>query len=74
MVSGCTDVRQTLGVYVVGATDPAERVLVDQHLAVCPECRAELAGLACLPVLLNRITPEEAERTSMLVPHAVWRS
>ena len=74
MVSGCADVRQALGVYVVRAIDPAERVLVDQHLAVCPECRAELAGLVRLPALLSRITLEEAERTSMLVPHAVWRS
>lgn len=50
-----------LGVYALGAADPAERVLVESHLASCRACRAELerlepmAGLlACVPVDLIR--------------------
>jgi hypothetical protein len=58
----CREVRHTLGVYVLGAIDPADRALVDEHLAGCPECREELAGLAGLPALLRRVPTAEAER------------
>jgi hypothetical protein len=56
----CSDARISLGVYVLGAIDPAERTQVDAHLATCQECRDELAGLAGLPALLGRISKEEA--------------
>ncbi len=59
--SGCGEIRQALGVYVVGAIDPAERSVVDRHLATCSACRDELAGLAGLPALLGRVTLQEAE-------------
>ncbi|HUK70469.1 MAG TPA: zf-HC2 domain-containing protein [Streptosporangiaceae bacterium] len=61
--SGCGEIRQLLGVYVVGAIDPAERSVVDQHLAGCSACRDELAGLAGLPALLGRVSLAEAERS-----------
>ncbi len=56
----CPEVRVSLGVYVLGAIDPAERSLVDAHLAYCRDCRDELAGLAGLPALLSRVSTEEA--------------
>jgi len=55
----CADARLALGVYVLGAIDPAERALVDAHLATCRDCRDELAGLAGLPALLARVNPDE---------------
>ncbi|MGP8001829.1 MAG: anti-sigma factor family protein [Streptosporangiaceae bacterium] len=58
----CREVRHALGVYVLGAIDPAERALVDSHLSTCPECREELAGLAGLPALLRRIPVGEAQQ------------
>jgi hypothetical protein len=58
----CHDMRQSLGVYVVGALDPSERMLLDLHLAGCQECREELAGLAGLPALLGRVPARDAER------------
>jgi anti-sigma factor RsiW len=58
----CRDIRHALGVYVLGAIDPAERATVDAHLATCPECREELAGLAGLPALLRRIPVGEAQQ------------
>jgi anti-sigma factor RsiW len=58
----CRDIRQALGVYVVGAIDPAERSAVDDHLSTCPDCREELAGLAGLPSLLGRVPASEAEQ------------
>jgi Putative zinc-finger len=56
----CVQVRHELGVYVLGAIGPAERVKVDQHLSACPRCREELAGLAGLPGLLRRVSPDVA--------------
>lgn len=58
----CGELRLALGVYVVGAIDPAERAAVDAHLSHCPECREELAGLAGLPALLGRVPRAEVER------------
>jgi anti-sigma factor RsiW len=58
----CRDIRHALGVYVLGAIDPAERTMVDVHLSTCPECREELAGLAGLPALLRRIPVGEAQQ------------
>jgi len=56
----CSETRLSLGVYVLGAIDPAERALVDAHLVNCRDCRDELAGLAGLPALLARVSAEEA--------------
>lgn len=56
----CAEARLSLGVYVLGAIDPAERALVDSHLAGCRDCRDELAGLAGIPALLSRVGAEEA--------------
>jgi anti-sigma factor RsiW len=56
----CAQARHELGVYVLGAIGPGERAQVDRHLAVCPRCREELAGLAGLPGLLRRVPPDVA--------------
>jgi anti-sigma-K factor RskA len=58
----CTEARPSLGVYVLGAIDPAERALVEAHLTTCRDCRDELAGLAGLPALLARVNPDEISR------------
>ena len=58
----CAEARTSLGVYVLGAIDPAERGLVDAHLVTCRDCRDELAGLAGLPALLARVNPDEISR------------
>jgi hypothetical protein len=55
----CGEVRQSLAVYVLGAIEPAARDVVDRHLADCASCRDELAGLAALPALLRRVSPQE---------------
>jgi anti-sigma factor RsiW len=61
-MASCREIRQALGVYVLGAIDPAERAQVDEHLATCPDCREELAGLAGLPAMLRKVPVMEAER------------
>ena len=58
----CAEARPSLGVYVLGAIDPAERGLVDAPLVTCRDCRDELAGLAGLPALLARVNPDEISR------------
>lgn len=60
----CAEIRGALGVYVVGAIDPADRAVVDRHLAWCAGCREELAGLAALP---GRLGSVPATDVSMLV-------
>jgi hypothetical protein len=60
--SSCRTFRELIGVYVVGAIDPAERSSIEAHLSRCHDCRDELAGLALLPALMHRIPVEEAER------------
>jgi anti-sigma factor RsiW len=64
MTSGdqCPHIRQELGVYLLGTIEPARRAVVARHLATCPECRAELAGLAGLPALLGRVPADELQR------------
>lgn len=63
----CREIRQLLGVYVVGAIDPAERALVDDHLGQCPLCRDELAVLAGIPAMLSRIPAADVERMDIAV-------
>jgi hypothetical protein len=63
----CREMRQLLGVYVVGAIDPAERALVDDHLGQCAVCRDELAGLAGLPAMLSRVPAVDVARLDRVV-------
>ena len=60
----CAQVRRDLGVYVLGAIEPAQRARADRHLAACPRCRAELAELAGLPALLRKVEAGEALQLS----------
>jgi hypothetical protein len=53
--SPCAQIRPELGVYVLGAIAPADRARVSRHLASCPGCREEVAGLAGLPALLRNV-------------------
>jgi len=49
----------TLGVYLLGALEPAERSEFESHLSYCDICRGELVRLAPLPGLLNQITQDD---------------
>jgi hypothetical protein len=58
----CGEIRGALGVYVVGAIDPAGRAVVEGHLSWCMACREELAGLAALPGRLGSVPPADVSR------------
>lgn len=51
------EIQRLLPAYCGGDLEPAERKLVEQHLAACPSCRAELANLQTA-LRLIRSTPE----------------
>jgi len=55
----------SLGVYVLGAADRAERQRLEAHLPGCRACQAELRRLAPLPGLLLAI-PETMRETTPL--------
>ncbi|GGS51631.1 MULTISPECIES: anti-sigma factor family protein [Actinokineospora] len=44
-----------VGAYLLGALDPADRAVVQAHLAGCPVCESELLRMAPLPGLLQRV-------------------
>ena len=50
--------RTQLGAYALGALEPAEIQDVDEHLATCAECRAELAELEEMKDYLGEVPPE----------------
>lgn len=60
----CAGIRRELGVYVLGSISPADRSVVDRHLAWCAACREEVAALAGLPALLRRLPAEAAIQIS----------
>lgn len=66
MTTDHRDVRASLGAWVLGALDGSERREVEAHLATCDECAAEVAALSPLPGLLNRVTEEEVEHSSLV--------
>jgi hypothetical protein len=66
----CTQTRHLLGVYLLGAIDPAGRAAVECHLAQCAECRKELAGLASLPAMLSRVPAAEVYQPGEPAPAA----
>lgn len=59
--------RESLGAYVLGALDPADRRRVEQHLSHCRDCTNEVARFSPLPGLLGRVSEQEVS-AELLVP------
>jgi RNA polymerase sigma-70 factor (ECF subfamily) len=59
--SGTDEYRSWDAAYVLGALVSAERREFEEHLAVCPGCRAAVADLAGLPPLLAALSLDEAQ-------------
>ena len=54
-----SEIHALSGAYAVDALDPAERLLFEQHLAACPDCRAEVDSLREAAAMLPEITLAE---------------
>ena len=67
------EIRRALGVYVVGAIDPADRAVVEAHLAWCVDCREELARLAGLPGQLGSVPAADVTRLILAEPGPAGR-
>ncbi len=70
--------HQDLGAYALGGLADAERAEVDEHVAGCDTCRAELAELAGIAARLDEVPPEffldgPPEGGGLLVQRAVGR-
>jgi anti-sigma factor RsiW len=62
-MAGCREIRQALGVYVLGAIDPAERAQVEEHLATAPSAARELRPGRAAALLLG--PGRQAERLAV---------
>ena len=58
------EIEELLGAYALDALEPDERAIVDEHLVVCPRCRAELAGHLEVAALLGN--------TGAPAPDGLW--
>jgi hypothetical protein len=65
----CAQARISLGVYVLGALESADRAAVEEHLATCEGCRAELVDLEVLPALLASLSEETVAAIDDEWPH-----
>ena len=54
-----SEIHALSGAYAVDALDPAERLLFEEHLAPCPDCRAEVDSLREAAATLPEITSAE---------------
>jgi anti-sigma-K factor RskA len=64
-----SDIHALSGAYAVDALDDDERTLFEQHLAACPECRAEVRSFCETAALLGETeaqTPPPTLRDSVL--------
>lgn len=60
-----TQAQMSLGAYVLGALDAADRSELEEHLAGCADCRIEVVSFAGLPGLMGRLTLTEAQRDEL---------
>ena len=58
----CAQIRNELGVYLLGAIGPHDRARLENHLASCLSCREKLAALAGMPALLRKVPADEVIR------------
>jgi hypothetical protein len=50
---------ESAAAYVLGALPASERVEFEAHLVECQDCRQTVAGLAGIPGLLSRVSPDD---------------
>lgn len=71
-----SDIHALSGAYAVDALEPDERMLFEQHLATCADCRAEVASLreaASLLAETSEVPPPPGLRDKLLAEIATVR-
>lgn len=75
---GHNDLREAIGLYVLGALSPDDRLRVEAHLRTCEACSAEAASLrevaAALPHDVVLVDPPAALRQKVLAAAGAGRS
>ncbi len=69
----CERIQILLAKALDGELSPREEAALTGHLAACPSCREELAGLQALEVLLEGLAERRVEPGSSLVPGVMSR-
>ena len=64
----CAKIRSLLSAYIDGETSASESRRVQEHLASCPGCAAELESLRATTMLLGRLPQLEPPRSYTLTP------
>ncbi len=62
MMSGCTDVRELLSLYLEGELEEEQAVMVGEHLAVCEDCAGiveTLEGIVDAGSALDELEPPD---------------
>jgi hypothetical protein len=66
----CDEVRDSLDAYALGAVDPDELDAIEEHLALCPECRNVLARalqtVEALALAVHPVEPSQGARERLL--------
>lgn len=52
-----SDIHALVGAYAIDALDDVERAAFERHLAECPACQSEVAGLREAAAIMGSITP-----------------
>ncbi|GAA3530382.1 anti-sigma U factor RsuA [Nonomuraea rosea] len=60
----CEEVRLALGAHALGALDPEEALEIDDHLATCEACGAELLDLEGVASFLGKVSERDVELVS----------
>ncbi|MFC4013455.1 anti-sigma factor family protein [Nonomuraea purpurea] len=57
----CEEVKLALGAHALGALDPEEAIEIDNHLATCDDCGAELVELEGVTSFLGKVSERDVE-------------
>ncbi|MEU6718824.1 zf-HC2 domain-containing protein [Nonomuraea sp. NPDC046802] len=57
----CEEVKLALGAHALGALDPEEAIEIDNHLATCDDCGAELVELEGVTSFLGKVSEHDVE-------------
>ena len=73
----CRELVRLVTDYLEGALSPEERLRFEQHIAICPPCRAYLAQMRATLAVAGEVTEESISpeaREHLLAAFRDWRA